>query len=105
MTAPGTPKSQEEPWPKIPPNPSPNTQTMRPQPTAISPANRDQRPRGARSNIAPIPTWSHTVAAAAWTGWSVQILTPVCTTSWTQVGDELADGWITLAGRPSGIAD
>ena len=34
-----------------------------------SPPNRDQRPRGATSSHRPIPTWIHTVAAAAWIGW------------------------------------
>ena len=47
-----------------------------PTPIAASPANRDHRPRGARRSRAPIPSWSHTADAAAWTGWSVQIMTP-----------------------------
>ena len=99
------PKSHEAPGPKIPPNASPNTQTTSPHPVAARPASRDHRPRGASRSGAPIPSWSHTAEAAAWTGWSVQTFTPTFTTCWTQPGDELAVGWTTLDGRPSGIAD
>ena len=41
----------------------------RPQAQLATPASRDQSPRGATSKNSPIPTWIHTVAAAAATGW------------------------------------
>ncbi len=39
-----------------------------------------------------MPTWIHTVAAAAVTGWSDQMVVPTPTRCWTQPGDELAAG-------------
>ena len=51
------------------------------------PPSRDHRPRGATSSQRPSPTWIQTVAAAAWTGWSDQMVTPLLTRCWTQPGD------------------
>ena len=51
-----------------------------------------------------MPTWIHTVAAAAVTGWSDQMVVPTPTRCWTQPGDELAAGVMTDPGRPSGMA-
>ena len=68
-TAPGAPNRIVRPGAKIPPNASPNAQTIRPQPTPASPASRADQPRTARSIQSPMPTWIHTDAAAACTGW------------------------------------
>ncbi len=50
-----------------------------------------------------MPTWIHTVAAAADTGWSVQMVVPTLTRCWTQPGEELAAGVRTEPGSPRGI--
>ena len=67
-TAPGAPVSQLRPGAKIPPNDSPNTQTIRPQPMLAAPASLDQGPRAATMSQAPMPTWIQTLAAPAWMG-------------------------------------
>src|SRR5664280_2833089 len=51
----------------------------------------------------PTPTWIHTVAAAAETGWLDQMVAPALTRCWTQPGDEPAAGVRTPPGRPRGI--
>ena len=43
------------------------------------------------------------MAAAAWMGWSDQMVTPLFTRCWTHAGELLADGSITPDGRPSGM--
>ncbi len=50
-----------------------------------------------------MPTWIHTVAVAAVTGWSDQMVAPVLTRCCTHPGDELAAGVRTPPGRPTGI--
>ena len=50
-----------------------------------------------------MPTWIHTVAAAAETGWSVQMVVPTLTRCCTHPGDVAAAGVITSPGRPTGI--
>ena len=62
-------------------------------------------PAGATSNQTPSPIWIQTVAAAAWTGWFDQMVTPLLTTCCTHGGDVLAAGWITPDGSPSGMED
>ena len=64
-TAPGAPVSQVRPGANSPPNDSPNTHTIRPQPALASPASRDSSPRGAKSSQRPSPIWIHTVAEPA----------------------------------------
>src|SRR5579862_5660840 len=102
-TAPGAPVSQVRPGAKIPPNDSPNTHTTSPQPALASPASRDSIPRGAASSQTPSPTWIHTVAEPAGTGWLVQVAWPQCTTCCTQGGDAPAVGSITCEGSPAGM--
>ncbi len=96
---PGRPGGEE------PPKDSPNTHTSSPQPAPASPPRRDQRPRGATSSHRPRPTWIHTVAAAASTGWLFQIVTPLFTRCCTHSGERAAAGWITPDGSPRGIDD
>ena len=67
--APGAPNSTVRPGAKIPPNASPNAQTISPQATPASPANRADQPRTARIIHSPMPIWIHTDAEAAWMGW------------------------------------
>ena len=67
--APGAPNSTVRPAPKIPPNASPNTQTIRPQAAPASPASRDGQPRTPKISHMPIPTWIQTAEAPAWIGW------------------------------------
>ena len=55
-TAPGAPVSQLRPGAKIPPNDSPNTQTISPHVTLAAPASLDQGPRTATMSQVPIPT-------------------------------------------------
>ena len=87
------------------PKASPNTHTTRPQPTLAKPASRDQRPRGATSSQIPMPSWIHTAAAAASTGWSDQMVTPLLTRCCTHEGDVAAAGCTTPEVRPKGIPD
>jgi hypothetical protein len=68
-TAPGAPNKTVRPGAKIPPNPSPNAQTISPQPTPASPASRADQPRTATIIHSPMPSWIHTDAEAAWMGW------------------------------------
>ena len=51
-----------------------------------------------------MPTWIHTVAAAAETGWFDQMVVPTLTRCRTHPGLVLADGVITEPGRPRGMA-
>ena len=53
----------------------------------------------------PIPTWIHTAAAPAVTGWLFQVVTPTFTRCCTHPGDEEAAGCKTPDGSPSGIED
>ena len=46
-----------------------------------------------------MPTWIHTVAAAAVTGWSDQMVVPTPTRCWTHPGDEPAAGRDDRAGQ------
>ncbi len=50
-----------------------------------------------------MPIWIHTVADAAVTGWSAQMVVPTLTRCWTHPGDELAAGVMTWLGSPRGI--
>ena len=52
----------------------------------------------------PIPTWIHTAAAAAWTGWYDQVVPPQFTTCCTHPGELAASGAITCDGRPAAMA-
>ena len=54
---------------KIPPNASPNAQTISPQATLESAASRNDQPRTAKIIQSPMPTWIQTVDAAAAIGW------------------------------------
>ena len=51
-----------------------------------------------------MPTWIHTVALAAVTGCSDQMLAPTLTRCCTHPGDEPAAGPMTWVGRPTGMA-
>jgi hypothetical protein len=87
----------------MPPKDSPKAQTASPQPTPASPLSRDQPSRAATSIQIPMPAWIHTAAAAAWTGWCDQAVTPQFTRCCTQCGELAAAGWMTCEGRPAGI--
>src|SRR5579863_1241383 len=102
-TAPGAPNSTVRPGAKIPPNASPNTQTISPHATLASPASRDGQPRTATISHTPIPAWIQTDAAPAWMGWNDQIVPPALTRCWTQPGELDAAGSITWEGRPAAI--
>ena len=102
-TAPGAPVSQLRPGANIPPNDSPNTQTMSPHATEASPASRDDRPRATAISQAPRPTWIHTEAAPAWTGWYDQAVPPQLTRCCTQAGELAAVGSMASEGRPAAI--
>ena len=54
---------------KIPPNASPNDQTISPHATLDSAASRTDQPRTAKISQSPMPTWIQTVDAAAAVGW------------------------------------
>jgi hypothetical protein len=51
-----------------------------------------------------MPTWIHTVAAAASTGWLLQMVIPELTSDWTHPGEPCAAGWMTPEVSPSGMA-
>ena len=55
------------------------------------------------SSQAPSPTWIHTAAEPAATGWPTQAAWPQCTTCWTHGDEAPAVGSITCEGSPAGM--
>lgn len=84
---------------------SPNTHTLSAHPTLTRPPIRDQRPRTTSSSHKPSPSWIHTAATAACTGWFSHTRSPQCTTFASQAGLPCAEGATTFSGRPSGMCD
>ncbi len=89
----------------MPPNALPTAQTTRPQPALARAAPRLHQPRGPTSRSSPIPSWIHTVEAAAAAGWLAHTVVPESTKRCTQPGDVAAAGLITPSTSPVGIPD